>query len=160
MMQAIDAMKDAGVASPTRIPGKTDKMTPEIEEFAKTLIELVRDASIQSNDMALRPTSVSPIAKRWAKAASDEPPVDVVRVVIPDIVDETIFYLLQAIDEGLLRIAFTDSNGKVIDLATQGHGELSGWYMGSGGWRAMYSAERFVDDFADLRGTETSGAEP
>jgi hypothetical protein len=127
-------------------------MTPEIEEFAKMLVEWVRDASIQSSDMVLRPTGNAPVAKRWAKAASEEAPIDFARVVIPDIVDDTIFYLLQAIDEGLLRLAFTASNGKVVDLTTQGHSELSGWYAGSGGWRAMYSKERFVDDFSDLAG--------
>jgi hypothetical protein len=132
--------------------GVTDTMTPEIEEFAKAVVQLVRDASIQSNDMGLRSTAVSPVAKRWAKAASEEAPIDFARVVIPDIVDDTIFYLLQAIDEGSLRLAYTASNGKVVDLTAQGLGELSGWYAGSGGWRAMYSKERFVDDFSDLGG--------
>ena len=135
-------------------------MTPEIEEFGKMLVEWVRDASIQSNDMVLRPTVEAPVAKRWRLAARNGTSTTFARVVIPDIVDDTIFYLLRAIDEGLLKMAFTASNGNVVELTTQGHGELSGWYMGSGGWRAMYSAERFVDDFADLRGTEASGAEP
>jgi hypothetical protein len=74
-------------------------------------------------------------------------------------VDDTIFYLLQAIDQGSLRIAYTASNGKVVDLAAQGLGELSGWFAGSGGWRETYSKERFVDDFSDLPGEEVSGAE-
>ncbi len=126
-------------------------MTPEIEEFAKKLIEFVRDASIQSNDLDLRSSAVSPVAKRWRLAASDESSMDFARVIIPDVVDETIFYILQAIDEGLLNMAFTSANGRVVDLTAEGHGELSGWYMGSGGWRAMYSKERFVDDFSDLR---------
>jgi hypothetical protein len=71
-------------------------------------------------------------------------------------VDETIFYLLQAIDEGSLRIAYTAGNGKVVDLAAEGLGELSGWFMGSEGWRAKYSKERFNDDFSDLRGEHSS----
>jgi hypothetical protein len=58
--------------------------------------------------------------------------------------------LLQAIDQGLLRLSFTSANGEIVDLAEEGLGELSGWYMGSGGWRASYSHERFVDDFSDL----------
>jgi hypothetical protein len=131
-------------------------MIPEIEQFAKSLVEYVRDASIQSNDRALLPTARYSVAKRWAKAASEEAPVDFARVVIPDVVDDTIFYLLHAIDEGLLRLAFTASNGKVVDLTTQGLGELAGWFAGSGGWRAMYSKERFVDDFSDLAGGEVS----
>jgi hypothetical protein len=133
-------------------------MIHEIEQFAKMLVEHVRDASIQSNDRALLPTALYPVAKRWVKAASEEAPVDFARVVIPDIVDDTIFYLLQAIDEGLLRLAFTASNGKVVDLTAQRHSELSGWYAGTGGWRAMYSKERFVDDLSDLAGGEVAGA--
>lgn len=134
-------------------------MTPEIEEFAKMLVELVRDAAIQSNDRALLPTARYALAKRWAKAASEEPPLDFARVVIPDIVDDTIFYLLHAIDEGSLRLAYTAFNGTVVDLTAQGLGELAGWFAGSDGWRAMYSKERFVDDLTDLRGDEVSGAE-
>ena len=70
--------------------------------------------------------------------------------MIPDCVDETVFALLQAIDQGLLRITFTGANGEKIDLTEEGLGELSGWYMGSGGWRKMYSKERFNDDCSDL----------
>ena len=104
--------------------------------------------------MALGPTAVSPVAKRWAKAAREEASVDIGRILIPDIVDGTIFYLLQAIDEGILPLRFTASNGKTVDLTAEGRSELAGWYIGSPGWREMYSQERFVDDFADLRGDD------
>ena len=124
-------------------------MTPEIEEFAKRMIEFVRDASIQSNDRALLPTARYALAKRWAKAAAEESPVDFARVLIPDIVDDTIFYLLHAIDQGGLRLTYTASNGVAVDLTTQGLGELAGWFAGGDGWRALYSKERFVDDVAD-----------
>ena len=124
--------------------------SPEIEEFAKTLVEQVRDAAIRSCDGQLRPNAGSPIAQRWRQGASGAgvPP----SVVIPDCVDEAVFYLLQAIDQGLLQLTFRSSDGKMVDLPRDGLGELSGWYMGSGGWRAMYSKERFEDDFADLDG--------
>jgi len=134
-------------------------MTPEIEEFAKTIVHLVRDAAIQSNDRALLPTAGYALAKRWKKAASEESPEDFARVLIPDIVDDTIFYLLQAIDEGSLRLAYTASNGTVVDLTTQGLGELAGWFTGSDGWVGTYSKELFIDDLADLRGEDASGAE-
>jgi hypothetical protein len=122
---------------------------PEIEEFAKILVQQVRDAAIKSCDGALRPNAAYPIAKRW-KAAIDRNPKPFASVVIPDTVDETVFHLLRAIDEGLLKLSFTAANGKKVDLPTDGLGELAGWYMGSGGWRALYSQERFVDDFSDL----------
>ena len=64
--------------------------------------------------------------------------------------DDTVFHLLQAIGNGLLNLSFTAANGKKVNLPTDGLGELAGWYMGTGGWRALYSEERFVDDFVDL----------
>ncbi|GFO55462.1 hypothetical protein GMSM_24690 [Geomonas sp. Red276] len=124
--------------------------TIEIEEFAKKLVVEVRDAAIQSSDRELQPNAGSPVAIRWKESAIDGQIEAIAKTLIPDIVDDTIFYLLQAIDQGLLKLSFTDSNGKTIDLEKDGFGELSGWYMGSDGWRKMYSKERFVDDFADL----------
>ena len=73
-------------------------MVPEIEQFAKILVENVRDSAIHSSDIALRPNAVSPVAKRWAKAALNESSMDFAATVIPDVVDETVFYLLNAID--------------------------------------------------------------
>lgn len=75
-----------------------------------------------------------------------------VRVVIPDVVDEAVFSVLQAIDRGSLRLKYVAMNGREVDLTDAGLGEMSGWYMGSRGWRAMYSTERFFDDLADLGG--------
>ena len=123
-------------------------MSREIEEFAKILVEKVRDAAIQSNDRSLSAEHV--VSKRWKEAATNGPPEAFAKVLIPDIVDDTIFYLLHAIDDGLLKLSFTASDGKTVNLTTEGLSELAGWYMGSGGWRAQYAKERFVDDFSDL----------
>ena len=74
------------------------------------------------------------------------------KILIPDIVDDTIFHLLHAIDQGVLRLSFTASNGKTVNLPEDGLSELAGWYMGTNdGWRGTYSKERFVDDFSDLK---------
>ena len=91
------------------------------------------------------------IAKRWKEAITNKSPEQVVSIVIPDVVDEAVFHLLLAIDQGLLKLSFTASNGQKVELPTDGLGELSGWYAGSGGWRALYSKERVIDDFADLK---------
>jgi len=42
-------------------------------------------------------------------------------------------YLLDAIDNGLLRLAYTPPSGKVVDLEKDSVSEMAGWYMGSGG---------------------------
>lgn len=124
-------------------------VTPEIEEFAKILIQKVRDAAIQSNDRTISEEHI--VAKRWKEAAASGSPEAFAKVLIPDIVDDTMFYLLHAIDDGLLKLSFTASNGKTVDLFTEGLSELAGWYMGSDAWRAKYAKERFIDDFSDLK---------
>jgi hypothetical protein len=121
-------------------------MNPEIEEFAKVLVRHVRDAAIQASDQVLSAKAQHATAKRWAKAARELPPTDFARVLIPDIVDTTIFYLLDAIDQEVLKLNYTANHGKVVDLAQQGRGELAGWFVGDESWRDRYSQERFVDD--------------
>lgn len=124
---------------------------PEIEEFAKKLVEEVRDAAVRGCDVNLRPDVKNVVAMRWKEAGRDMQ--SVAKVLIPDVVDYAIFYLLHAIDEGHLRLSFTDSAGKTIDLTEDGFSEMAGSYMGSGGWRSQYSKQRFVNDVSDLAGS-------
>jgi hypothetical protein len=123
---------------------------PEIEEFAKLLVQHVRDVAIQNCDRQLRPDAKSPVAKRWRRVLAGAKP-EIPEVMISDCTDKTVSCLLTAIDQGVLRISFTGSSGRTIDLSEDGLGELCGWYNGSGGWRAMYSKERFADDCSNLK---------
>jgi hypothetical protein len=76
----------------------------------------------------------------------------IAKVLIPDVVDTVLSHLLYAIDQKLLRLSFTASTGKTVDLPEDGLGELSGWYLGGGdGWRERFARERYVDDFAGLK---------
>jgi len=120
---------------------------PQIEEFAKILVREVRDAAVQSNDLRRRPDVNHIIAQRWREAARAGQLDEIATVLIPDIVDDTIYYLLRAIDEGLLQLSFTDSKGKTINLSTEGLGELGGWYVGE--WCLKYTKERVFDNFPD-----------
>ena len=123
--------------------GDDEKMPiPEIEEFAKLLVKNVRDAAVRNCDGLLQPHANSPVARRWrdTRVAATN-----IAVVVPDAVDEVVFSLLQAIDQGAVRLKFVSSAGIEVDLTEEGLGELSGWYMGSGGWRAMFSKERYED---------------
>jgi hypothetical protein len=126
-------------------------LTPELQEFAKILVQQVRDTAVRSCDANLRPDVTHVVAKRWKAAERDSNVESIASVLVPDIVDETVSQLLRAIDQGLLKLSFSASNGKTVDLPSDGLGELSGWYMGSSGWRATYSNQRFSDDFSDLR---------
>ncbi|KAB2964108.1 MAG: hypothetical protein F9K16_05090 [Thermoanaerobaculia bacterium] len=121
--------------------------TSGIEEFARLLVQNVRDSAIRSCEILTDPEARSPAALRW-RAAGVRP--EKAKVVIPDVVDEAVFCLLNAVDQGLLKVKFMTGAGREVDLTEEGSGELAGWYMGSGGWRAMFSEEPFVDDFADL----------
>jgi hypothetical protein len=96
--------------------------------------------------------SKAPVANRWREAMATGTPEAIAQAVVPDCADEVVFYLLRAIDEGVLRLSYVSDSGDVVDLSEIGLGELSGWYMGSNGWRSQYSDQRFVDDFSDLGG--------
>src|SRR5689334_3133986 len=135
-------------ARPASLGEENNRFMPssEIEEFAKVLVQQVRDAAIRSTDRRLQENSADPVATRWRKTSPDRSLESIVGMVAPDIVDDTIFFLLRAIDQELLRVSFTASNGTTINLPQDGFGELGGWYMGSPGWRAEFSGERFVDD--------------
>jgi hypothetical protein len=121
-----------------------------IEEFAKVLVQGVRDTAIKSSDSRLKKDARHLIAERWKKLIRENNAESLIQSLIPDIVDNTLFVLLHAIDQGELRLSFTDSAGKTVDLSEEGLGELAGWFLGSGGWRSQYSAQRFIDDFSDL----------
>ena len=118
----------------------------EIEEFAKLLVKYVRDEAIKSCDVQLGTDNMnSPIAKRWQSAISKGATEELAKAVIADCVDDTIFFFLLAIDQGILDISFKTSNKKEIDLSREGLGELAGWYTGE--WRSAYSGERHYDNF-------------
>jgi hypothetical protein len=130
--------------------GEINPMTPEIQEFGKLLVQWVRDAAVESSDMLLRSDVNDPAAIRWRTVARRGSPTDLASLAIPDVVDATIFQLLHAIDDGALDLTFTASNGKKVNLNKEGLGELAGSFLGDDGWRALYTKQRFVDDFADL----------
>src|ERR1051326_2104167 len=117
--------------------------TPVVEEFARILVERVRDASIQNCDTIFHSPGSARIIQRWraARARSAE---ELANVLIPDIVDETIANLLIAIDQELLRLSFSASDGSSVDLTdvAKSSGELSGWYGGPEGWRTKYTSQR------------------
>jgi len=123
----------------------------EIEEFARNLVQKVRDLTIQECDRSLHPNANHAIAERWRDAARVGNGEYFARLLIPDIVDSVLTHFCRAIDEEHLRLSYTASNGKVVNLPVDGLAELAGWYIGSDGWRAKYSKERFVDDFSDLK---------
>lgn len=119
----------------------------EIEEFTKTLIKDVRDKAIRSCDVQLHAISKdmipSPIAKKYQELANEKDVQKFGEALIADAVDDTIFYLFHAIDNGIINVSITASDGKLVNLTKEGLGELAGWYIGE--WRMKYSGERCND---------------
>lgn len=125
-------------------------MHQSIESFAKLLIEQVRDNAVRSCDTGCSEQSNSPIAVRWRAAISNGSDLQLIHAVIPDIVDQVLFYFLFAIDSHALPLEYVSPSGESVDLSVVGRGELAGWYMGDGGWREKYSKERYNNDCDDL----------
>jgi hypothetical protein len=123
----------------------------KIEEFGKVLVQIVRDAAIKSSDRRRVAGAKHVIGKRWKEVLEEGDPNKICQVLIPDIVDDTIFHMLRAIDEELLPLSFVDPDGTSVNLPAEGNGELAGWYMGREGWRSVYSQERVPDDFPGLK---------
>ena len=120
----------------------------DIEEFANLLMRHVRDRAIASCDLLRNPACNSVDAMRWRRHQQSGLTDDLLGEVIPDCVDTALFYLLNAIDEGVLQISFKGSSGRMVDLVATGESELAGWSTmgGKEGWRARFSEERFNDD--------------
>lgn len=127
-------------------------LPPEIEEFAKLLMRHVRDEAIASCNLTRNPECNSLDAKRWREQIDLADVDELLDQVIPDCVDAALFYLLHSIDEGLLKLSYGASSGKLINLVEAGNSELAGWCSmgGEDDWRARFSKESFNDDFTDL----------
>jgi hypothetical protein len=125
---------------------------PEVEEFAKLLMRHVRDEAIASCDLSRNPNSNSVEAKRWRQKMESGRTDELLAEIIPDCVDSTLFYLLHAIDEGLLQVSFRSRTGRMVDLVEAGESEMAGWCAcgGTDDWRARFSKERFNDNLRDL----------
>jgi hypothetical protein len=126
-------------------------MSPEhspdlVKEFASDIIRNVRDRAVRNCDMLVVRKSTSMIGERWDMALKNATAREALTTLLPDIVDETIFALLDAIDNGVLRLTYASSAGDSIDLTDSALGEMAGWFMGNDGWRNHYCQERFFDD--------------
>lgn len=112
-----------------------------IQEFAKLLVQEVRDRAIRSCDTGREGVGSTPSAQRWRKLLGQDGKT-AMSALIPDCVDSTLFHLLDAIDNGVMKLQFVASDGTTVDLESAGEGEMDGWYIGEDGWRDWYSNER------------------
>ena len=121
----------------------------ELRQFAELLMRLVRDQSIASCDALAAGRMGGAAGKRWRELLADDQARDAVRALIPEIVDEVLFYFVNALDADDLPLAWRREDGSYVDLYELGGSELGGDLMVSDGWRAKYSSQRFFAPGAD-----------
>lgn len=123
---------------------------PQLAEFAEHLVQQVRDKAISACDDLTTGEVRGPLGSRWRKASATGG-AEALAELIPDIVDQVLFHLLDAIDNGQLQVGLRRTDGSFASLEELGQGEMAGWIMmGKGGWIERYSDQRFVDPLADL----------
>jgi hypothetical protein len=123
----------------------------ELDRFAAALMGRVRDRAIYECDRLASGTMVGPSAVCWRELFEGDAR-QAVESLIPEIVDQVLFELLNAADNGELTLGWRGEDGVFVPLDELGLGEMAGCLMGSEeSWRARFSAERFHDPLAGLR---------
>lgn len=116
-------------------------MDEATEEFGRKLVKFVRDDTLTSCDVIGRLGSNDPTTRRLH--AYDRKLIkDVLDILLPEIVDDTIFHLLRSIDGEDIKLIYVTDGGAPCDLAEIAQGELAGYYLGEEGWAASYSRGR------------------
>ena len=112
-----------------------------LDVFAEQLVRGVRDAAIRDCLVAVGPHGKSPSAKRWRAALESANMTAICDSVIPGCIDAAIFFLLDAIDNGNMRLLFLAPDGSTVDLQEEGGMSLAGFYIENDreGWRNRYS---------------------
>lgn len=122
----------------------------QLAEFAERLVQQVRDKTIIACDQLAAGEVRGPLGSRW-RQASGMNGAAALFALIPDIVDEVLFHLLDAIDNGQLQVGLRRTDGSFASLEELGQGEMAGWIaMGKGGWIERYSDQRYFDPLSDL----------
>jgi hypothetical protein len=125
---------------------------PDLQQFAQALIRQVRDRAIDACDHLASGTSSSRRAVQWQSVLQTSDSRAALTALIPDIVDQVLFELLDRADNDLLPLAWRRNSGDYVPLSDLGHGEMAGWLMmGEGGWLQSFSEKRFNDYIAGLR---------
>ncbi|MFG1954215.1 hypothetical protein [Micromonospora sp. NPDC048830] len=117
----------------------------ELARFAELLMRRVRDEAIAACDNLAAGRMSGPDGTRWREATADPAARAAVRELIPDVVDQALFELLNALDNGDLPLGWQRDDGSWADLYDLGRSEMAGWFMVGDGWRAQHSRQRFFD---------------
>jgi hypothetical protein len=121
----------------------------ELDSFAELLVRHVRDRSIEVCDHHAAGNMRGPSGLRWDDALQLSAG-EAIAELIPDIVDEVVFELLNAIDNDVLPLALLGGHTEPTALNDVGLGEMAGWYA-SGEWPRRFSSARWSNLLGDLK---------
>jgi hypothetical protein len=125
---------------------------PELQHFARSLVQQVRDQAIDACDRLLAGDVGGVRAARWQDVLQNSDARSAVAALLPDIVDQALFELLDRIDNDDLPLAWRQGNGTWIPLSDLGDGTMAGrLMMGQGGWLSSFSGQRFADYTGGVR---------
>ena len=120
-----------------------------VDELARDLISTVRDRAIDSCDQLAEAVVRGSLGERWRGLVDSSAAREVALELIPDVVDQMLFHLLDAIDNERLPLGWKRADS-FEGLADIGHGEMAGrLMMGEGGWIDQHSAKPHFDPLAD-----------
>ncbi len=125
-------------------------MSEPLSEFAQRLIESVRDSAIRSCDALIQGSAAGPLEDRWRALLGSATTPEAMHELLPDVVDQVLFHLLDAIDNDVLPLAWLEG-ASPLPLEELGQGEMGGLLMmGAGGWIDRYSTQRHFDPLPGL----------
>jgi hypothetical protein len=131
----------------------------ELREFARRLVHLVGDRAIAACDRLAAGEMRGARGEHWRSVVADATVRHALTGVIPDVIDEVLFELLNAIDNNELPLGWQRADSSFVALEELGKGEMAGWLtMGAGGWIEEFSTQRFNDYSVDLPALETDGS--
>lgn len=118
-----------------------------LDYFGKVLMERVRDHAIFEMDGALSGHMVDESSKeiRTALRGYSQEDIEVLKWLIPQIVDKTIHYLLWTLDTDEAINVTVETGSETSHSLREISDGLCGETYGEDGWIALYSKERHVD---------------
>ncbi|GIH10186.1 hypothetical protein Rhe02_82530 [Rhizocola hellebori] len=118
----------------------------ELQRFAELLMRLVRDQAISNLDVYAAGRIGGAIGEHWKMVLADPACRDAMLELLPEVVDEVLFQLLNALDNGDLPMAWRCEDASYADLYDMGRSEMAGEFLGTDpdGWRVKHSQQRFV----------------
>jgi hypothetical protein len=122
-----------------------------LDRFAAVLMTRVRDPAISECDRLASGQTIGPRGDYWREFVTDDGARRALEALIPDVVDQVLFELLNAADNHELPLAWQEPDGSCLPLDELGMQEMAGWLMGSDGWRRRFSTQRFHDPAGNLR---------